>query len=142
MAPARQCRVSAPLGSSHSRGTLPMTIAALRRFTRRPLLAVGMLAGWAASLSAQGIVSGRVTDQADGAPLVGARIVVVGTSLTTTTNGEGRYQIPLVPAGAQQVRASQIGYAAGTKTVTVADQATATADFTLVLTPFSLDEVV
>ena len=120
-----------------------MTVPAFRTITRHSLLALGLLSGLAGALAAQGgIISGRVTDQADGRPLVGARVVVMGTSFTTSTNAEGRYRIPGVPAGAQQVRASQIGYASGTKPVTVTDQGTATVDFTLALTPFSLDEVV
>jgi TonB-linked SusC/RagA family outer membrane protein len=119
-----------------------MTIAALRHFARQPLLALALLGGGTGALAAQGIVSGRVTDQANGSPLIGARVVVVGTSSTTTTNAEGRYRLPDVPAGTQQVRASQIGYASIIKSVTVANQATATVDFALVLTPFSLDEVV
>ncbi|HEV8149467.1 MAG TPA: SusC/RagA family TonB-linked outer membrane protein [Gemmatimonadales bacterium] len=119
-----------------------MTIAALRNLTRQPLLALGLLVASAGSLLAQGIVSGRITDRADGRALVGARVLVIGTSLLTTTNAEGRYRIPNVPAGAQQVRASQIGYASATQSVAVTDQATVTADITLTLTPFSLDEVV
>ncbi len=119
-----------------------MTTSALRRSTRKPLLVLAVLCGWAGSLAAQGIVSGRVTDQAGGAPLVGARVVVLGTSLTTTTNAEGRYRIPGVPAGLQQVRAAQVGYGSVTKTATVADQASVAADFVLGLRPFSLDEVI
>lgn len=119
-----------------------MTIAGLRSFARRPLLSLGLLLGFAGSAVAQGIVSGKVTDQANGSALVGARVVVVGSSLTATTNAEGRYRIAGVPAGSHQVRASQIGYAAIAKTVTVADQSSATVDFSLVLTPYSLDEVV
>ena len=119
-----------------------MTIAASRSLLRFPLATLGLLLAGAGVAAAQGIVTGRVTDQANGNPLIGARIVVIGTSFTTTTNAEGRYRIPDVPAGSQQVRASQIGYASGVRTITVANQATVTADFPLVLTPFSLDEVV
>src|SRR5262245_30316199 len=119
-----------------------MTIAALRSLVRLSVRAFALLCAGASAAAAQGIVSGRVTDQANGNPLIGARIVVIGTSLTTTTNADGRYRIPDVPVGAQQVRASQIGYASGIRTITVANQATVTADFPLTLTPFSLDEVV
>ncbi|HEY9384114.1 MAG TPA: SusC/RagA family TonB-linked outer membrane protein [Gemmatimonadales bacterium] len=119
-----------------------MTASAFRHLLRQPLLLLGVLCAGAASAAAQGIVSGRLTDQANGAPLVGARIVILGTSLTATSTSEGRYRITGVPAGAQQVRASQIGYASGTKSVTVPDQSAVTADFALVLTPYSLDEVV
>lgn len=119
-----------------------MTIAALRSLARRPLLVLSLLLGSTGVAAAQGIVSGRVTDQANGNALVGARVVIVGTSLTASTNAEGRYRITGVPTGTFQVRASQIGYASGTKSATVADQGAATVDFTLVLTPYSLDEVV
>src|SRR4026209_901941 len=141
-APARPDRVSAPPKRSHSRGSLPMTASAFRHLLRQPLLLLGVLCAGAASAAAQGIVSGRLTDQANGAPLVGARIVILGTSLTATSTSDGRYRITGVPAGAQQVRASQIGYASGTKSGTVPDQSAVTADCALVLTPYSLDEVV
>jgi TonB-linked SusC/RagA family outer membrane protein len=119
-----------------------MIIAAICNLARRPLLILALLLGSTSVVAAQGIVSGRVTDQANGNALVGARVVVVGTSLTASTNAEGRYRITGVPAGTAQVRASQIGYASATRPATVADQGAATVDFGLVLTPYSLDEVV
>jgi TonB-linked SusC/RagA family outer membrane protein len=119
-----------------------MTSDAIRTFVRRPLAALGLLLGSAGTVAAQGIVSGRVTDQANAQPLVGARVVVVGTTLTASTNADGRYRLTGVPAGPATVRASQIGYASRTSPVTVSDQGAVTADFTLVLTPYSLDEVV
>ena len=119
-----------------------MTSDALRSLTRRPLLGLGFLLGWAGTLAAQGIVSGRVTDQANGSALVGARVVVVGTSLTASTNADGRYRIAGVPAGAVTLRASNIGYASLSHAASVTEQGTATVDFALLLTPFSLDEVV
>src|ERR1043166_2227684 len=76
-----------------------MNRVAFQTFARRPLLALGLLLASAGALAAQGIVSGRVTDQANGNPLVGARVIVVGTSLTASTNADGRYRIPGVPAG-------------------------------------------
>jgi TonB-linked SusC/RagA family outer membrane protein len=119
-----------------------MIIAATRSLARGSLLAAALLLGLAGAATAQGILSGRVTDQANGSPLIGARVVVVGTSLTASTNAEGRYRITGVPAGTIQVRASQIGYASGTLPATVPNQGAVTVDFTLVLTPYSLDEVV
>ena len=119
-----------------------MNRVAFRTFASRPLLALGLLLASAGALAAQGIVSGRVTDQANGTPLVGARVIVVGTSLTASTNADGRYRIPGVPAGPVTLRASQIGYASSTHPVTVTNQETVTADFGLTLTPYSLDEVV
>jgi len=119
----------------------------MRLFNRRAPVAVvavlGLVAGAAAVAAAQqGRITGQVTDQSNGQPLVGARVTVVGTSLLTLSRAEGRYQIPNVPAGLAHVRATFIGYAAASQSVTVGPGETATADLALVLTPYSLDEVV
>lgn len=53
-------------------------------------------------------VSGRVTDAA-GEPLVGATVVVVGTTIGTTTDIDGNYAINAPTAG--QLKFSYIGYA-------------------------------
>src|SRR5437879_8056210 len=107
------------------------------------LAAAAVLRGRAAPAAAQqGTITGQVTDQTSGQPLVGARVSVVGTSLVTISRAEGRYRIPNVPAGAAKVRATFIGYAAASQSVTVGPDETATADLALVLTPYSHDEVV
>src|SRR5258706_15970702 len=91
--PARIVSAAAPLGNSHSRGPLPMNIAALRTFARQPLLALGLLAASVGPLAAQGIVSGRLTDVANGGALEGARIALLSTSLTATTTNDGRLRV-------------------------------------------------
>ena len=53
-------------------------------------------------------VSGFVSNTATTAFLEGARVEVVGTSLTTLTDRDGRYEIS-VPAGAQQIAVSYLG---------------------------------
>src|SRR5437016_4582083 len=107
------------------------------------LAAAAVLLGRAAPAAAQqGTITGQVTDQSSGQPLVGARVSVVGTSLVTMSRAEGRYRIANVPPGQVTVRASFIGYAAGSQSVSVAPGDAATADLALVLTPYSLDEVV
>src|SRR5437764_2406342 len=78
------------------------------------LLAAGAL--WSGVARAQqGSVAGQVTDQASGHPLAGARVVIQGTALVTSTNAEGRYTLRNVPAGEPTVRATIIGYAAVTQ---------------------------
>ena len=69
-----------------------------------------MLTTAALSLQAQtrNQVSGRVTDAA-GEPLVGATVVVVGTTTGTTTDIDGNYAINAPAAG--QLKFSYIGYA-------------------------------
>lgn len=69
-----------------------------------------LLTSAALSLQAQtrNQVSGRVTDAA-GEPLVGATVVVVGTTIGTTTDIDGNYAINAPAAG--QLKFSYIGYA-------------------------------
>src|SRR3989454_12607655 len=119
----------------------------MRMLTRHLLCALLALAGIPGGVSAvawaqQGTVAGRVTDQANGQPLAGARVTAVGTSLVTQTNADGRYTLSRVPGGQVTVRATLIGYAAASRSTTVAPGETATADVALVLAPYSLDEVV
>src|SRR5205809_118555 len=90
----------------------------------------------------QGSVAGRVTDRANGQPLASVRVTVTGTSLLAATNAEGRYVLRGVPPGTAAIRASVIGYGAGTQTVAVSAGATAIADFALDLSAYSLEEVV
>src|SRR5436853_300236 len=105
------------------------------------LLALGALLGGVARAQ-QGSVAGQVTDQASGHPLAGARVVIQGTALVTSTNAEGRYTVRNVPAGEVTVRATIIGYAAASRLARVAAGETATVDLALKLTPFTLDAVV
>jgi TonB-linked SusC/RagA family outer membrane protein len=107
------------------------------------LIVAAVLVGRAAPAAAQrGTITGRVIDQASGEPLVGARVAVVGTALVAASRAEGRYVIPNVPPGEVTLRASLIGYAGASRSVTIGLGETATADLALALTPFSLDEVV
>lgn len=119
-----------------------MTHQRVHRLALRPLASLALLLVSAGTLAAQGTVTGLVTDKGNGQPLVGARVVVVGTSLIASTNAEGRYRLANVPGGTQQVRASQIGYAAATVSAAVTAGASVSVDFALVLTPYSLSEVV
>jgi len=106
------------------------------------LALAGLLGITTVAQAQQGSVGGRVTDQASGRPLAGARVAIVGTSLIGQTNGDGRYSIARVPAGQATVRASAVGYAAVSRAVTVNPGESAVADLTLGLSPYSLDEVV
>lgn len=114
------------------------TIFRALRLTALALLAAAL----PAAAQAGGTVAGRVTDAANGQPLVGARIQIVGTTLQTQTNAEGRYRLTNVAAGAATVRVVALGYAAQNKPATVSATEAVTVDFALALTPFSLDEFV
>ena len=115
----------------------------MRNSVRRVLFTAGIFLALASTDAvAQGIVAGRVMDRGNNTPIVGARVQVIGTNITGQSNVDGRYRFPVVPAGTQTVRVVALGFAAVNQTVTVVDGQTATVDLGLILTPFSLDEMV
>ncbi len=108
----------------------------MRIFIRSTLRAVLVLGGLIDGVGAvagaqQGTVAGRVTDQANGQPLVGARVTIMGTSLIAQTNAEGRYTLPRVPGGQLTVRATAVGFGAASRAVTVNPGETAAVDLAL-----------
>ncbi len=60
-------------------------------------------------LYAQNTVTGTLTDQESGEPLIGASILAVGTSTGTITDFDGNYSLA-VPEGVTQLRFSYTGY--------------------------------
>lgn len=54
-------------------------------------------------------IAGKITDQKDGTPLVGATITVKGTNVSTATGLDGTFRIS-VPAGAKTLVISSIGF--------------------------------
>jgi iron complex outermembrane receptor protein len=67
--------------------------------------------------SETGIITGRVMDKATGAPLERARVVLVGTSLTTSTERDGSFTLRAVPAGEHVVVASYAGFNSASRPV-------------------------
>jgi len=57
-----------------------------------------------------GKLAGRVMDAATKEPLVGASVLVVGTSMGAATDLDGRFVILNVPPGSYTLRASAVGY--------------------------------
>jgi outer membrane receptor protein involved in Fe transport len=57
-----------------------------------------------------GRIVGKIVEVDGGAPLVGARVQVFGTALSTTTRVDGRYALAGVPAGTVTLRVAMIGY--------------------------------
>ena len=86
-------------------------------------------------------ISGTVVAAESGTPLPRASVVVVGTARSVLTNDRGEYRLS-VPAGVHTVRARHIGYDPGEQRITMSAGQTATADFKLVATPFSMNAVV
>ncbi len=87
-------------------------------------------------------LTGRVTDTT-GAPLAGARVIIVGTRFGAGSGADGRYVIANVPAGTYRVQARLIGYAvAEVADVVVTEGRTTTAEFRLVPQAIELNPVV
>jgi hypothetical protein len=85
-----------------------------------------------AVLFAAGKIRGKVTDAGTGEPLVGANVVVVGTSMGAATNVSGEYIILNVPTGTYTLRTSYVGYQTITlSNIRVNEGLTAEAEFKL-----------
>ena len=80
-------------------------------------------------------VQGRVIDT-DGEPLIGANIIIPGTTVGASTDNNGNYRLAL-PSGARMIRVQYIGYAP-VETMITSNQI----DFILAADLFDLDEVV
>jgi hypothetical protein len=90
-----------------------------------------------------GKISGKVTDLTSGEPLIGANIIVVGTSFGAATDIKGEYAIRNLTAGTYEVRASFIGYQTITSTnVRINTDLTTELNFQLPSEGISVGEVV
>jgi TonB-linked SusC/RagA family outer membrane protein len=98
-----------------------------------PALAVGQ---------GTGIIRGRVSDAATGAPLVGVQIRVEGTAIGAQTGTDGTYTITGVGPGSQVVVTRRVGYAPQRLALTVPEAGAATQDFALGRVATTLNEVV
>jgi len=78
-----------------------------------------------------GTIAGTVTDSSNAEPIEGATVVVEGTELLATTDGNGDYEIDEVPVETYTVTASAEGYDDDSQSVTVIAGETSTADFAL-----------
>ena len=88
-----------------------------------------------------GAIAGRVTDEA-GAPIQGAQVVVIGTSLSAITDARGGYRLEKVPEGTRAVRASHVGHSrAEAPSVIVVAGKTTMQHFTLKASTGRPDEV-
>jgi TonB-linked SusC/RagA family outer membrane protein len=96
-----------------------------------------------ASTARRARVTGRITDAASGEPLVGASVQVVGTGVTTLSNGDGRYVIASAPTGIWSLEARRIGF--GNKVVAnvrLTSDSVITVNFALSTNPLRLTEMV
>jgi TonB-linked SusC/RagA family outer membrane protein len=93
-------------------------------------------------LWAQGEVTGRVTDKSSGQGLAGAQVSIVGTTIRSLTNQDGRYRLVNVPAGQATVRVAFIGYGTVTDAVTVPPSGSVESNIALTQVAVGLEAVV
>ncbi len=90
---------------------------------------------------AQGTITGTVKDDT-GEPVIGATIVVKGTTLGASTDFDGNYTLERVPAGTVMLTATFIGFQPQERTLSLNNGQTLRADFTLSEDTELIDEVV
>ena len=89
---------------------------------------------------AQSTISGKVTDS-DGGVLIGANVVIEGTTKGAQSDLEGNFSIENVEAGTYTLVASYIGYGSQNQEITVAAEPL-TVNFVLQSDQLGLDEVI
>ncbi len=115
-----------------------------RRMRWSAALAALTLVVWPGAGRAQesGTVTGRVIVAATQQPLVSAQVFIAGTQRGAITNQEGQYTITNVPAGAQTVTVTIIGYSQETAAVNVSAGGSTTANFEMRQSAVELDGIV
>ncbi len=107
---------------------------------------LALLAAWLLPLAAfgqagsTGTITGQVSNSATKSYLQGAVVELVGTSQTSLTDREGRFQFANVPAGSATIAASFSGLDAKRTTVSVAVGQRVVADFELTSEIYKLEK--
>src|SRR5713101_4915941 len=84
------------------------------------------------ALAGNGKITGRVTDATSKEPLIGASVLVVGTTLGSSTDIDGKFVILSVPPGEYSLKVSYVGYQELTTTgVRVSSDLTSELNFSL-----------
>jgi TonB-dependent receptor len=95
------------------------------------LAAVFCVASQSLYAAGSGTIKAHIYDKATNDPLVGANMVVLNTNLGGSTNFDGLINIYGVPAGAQTVKISYIGYEAVTVQITIVEDVILEQEFRL-----------
>jgi len=90
-----------------------------------------------------GKIAGKIIDKSTGEPLLGANIILLGTTLGASADIDGNYFLINIPPGEYQVKASMIGYSPITiQKVRVSVDQTTKLDFELISESIELTDVV
>ncbi|MCW3806293.1 TonB-dependent receptor [Plebeiibacterium marinum] len=109
---------------------------------KRSVLIIAMVVFCSLYTMAQnGVLKGKLTDKNTGEPLVGATVMIKGTSIGTITNYDGDYELTDLESGLQTFVAAFIGYSGQEKEIEIEAGQTVTFDFLLYQDLIGLDEV-
>jgi outer membrane receptor protein involved in Fe transport len=113
----------------------------MRTFTALLLSLILLSSG--ARAGTTGKISGRVSEKGTGGPLVGANVLIVGTTLGAAASVDGGYVILNIPPGQYDLRVTLVGYAPMlVKGVRVVADQTTVIDARLEVSSVELGEVV
>lgn len=115
----------------------------MREF-RRYLLLLGLFVLIPGGLQAQssGTITGTVVEEGSQRPLSGVQIFVVGTQRGSLSNQSGEFTVTGVPAGEQQIRATLVGFAPNSQTVTVTPGQAVSVNFSMTMSAVELGAVI
>jgi outer membrane receptor protein involved in Fe transport len=95
-----------------------------------------------AAAQGTGTIQGRVTSAGTDAPISGAQIEVVGSSMGSLSNDRGVFLIIGVPAGEHTIRVIRLGYSNLTQTVTIPPGQSVTINFAMSQTAIQMGEII
>jgi len=95
-----------------------------------------------ASINAQSIITGRVTDSRTGNPLVGVNIFFSRTTYGSTTDNNGFYTLDDIPPGRYELLVSMIGYKLVKESFQIDTDIKIDRDYKLISQPIRMKEIV
>ena len=93
-------------------------------------------------LLAQTSITGSITDEDSGKPLIGANVLIKGTTMGAATDVKGSYTIPNVPAGTYILTANYIGFETVEKDIVVEREKVNRFDFKLLTSAIQMETYV
>lgn len=93
------------------------------------------------NFAGNGGITGKIVDSESNEQIVYANVFLSGTTIGSTTNDNGEYQIIGVPEGNYKLVVSVVGYEAGVKNIQVKQEDELEFDFELIRKVYEFDEI-